>query len=508
MLAGAAAAAVIAWLGAVYLIDDLRFVVFNPRGKTGFEVFLALGQLFGGLVLLLSSTDPDRSRMRWLASALMVLGIGALGFGYILPLFEMNPNPNVTMYGSLAVRATATSLTAIGLVPKHAPAFTRRILAIVLVGGLLGTIVIARIGDDLPMLVRATDMEALIATTALQSFPGLTGWHLGLGLIPLITAMAACWGSLRYVRGQSAGHWLVIAIVLFAGAQLHALFWPSMYSSVLTTTSLLRFGLTMVIISGGIVELRRLSVERAALLAEEQKRVRQLEELGRMKRDFTSMVAHELASPLAAISNMAQMISLGILPVADQQKIADRIQGEVRILQILVRDIRTSAEVERDDFTVERRPTSLRNLFDDAEAYGNNVLRGHDFSVEPVPDTQVLADPERIGQVIRNLLNNASRHTPAGTRIMLRAVLKDGLVHIEVEDNGPGINPDDQARILEKFGRGRDAGEGRGLGLYLSRRILEAHDTDLLVDSTPGSGSRFGFDLEAAPGAAVAEAKS
>jgi signal transduction histidine kinase len=272
-----------------------------------------------------------------------------------------------------------------------------------------------------------------------------------------------------------------------------------MYSSVLTTTSVLRFVLTAVVITGGIVELRVLSQERAALLAEEQERVRQLQELGILKRDFSSMVAHELASPLAAIGNMAQMISLGILPAADQQKLADRIQGEARILQLLVRDIRASAEIEQDDFAVQPRPLPLQELFQDAEAYGTNVLRDRHFEVEPHPDACVLADPERIGQVIRNLLNNASRHTPEGSRILFRALQEDGCIRLEVADNGPGIHPDDQARILEKFGRGQNAGEGRGLGLYLSRRILEAHDADLVVDSAPGEGARFSFCLKEAP---------
>jgi signal transduction histidine kinase len=273
-----------------------------------------------------------------------------------------------------------------------------------------------------------------------------------------------------------------------------------MYSSILTTTSLLRFGLTAVIITGGIVELRQLSVERAALLAEEQERVRQLQELGQMKRDFTSMVAHELASPLAAIGNMAQMISLGILPPGDQQKVADRIKGETRILQLLVKDIRASSDVERDDFTVHPRPVLLRDLFDDARAYGEHDQRGHHFVVEDPVDARILADPERIGQVIRNLLNNAIRHTPEGTVITLRAVQDDGFVRLEVEDTGLGIDPADQARIFEKFERGRSAGsEGRGLGLYLSRRILQAHGTDLSVASDAGHGACFSFQLQEAP---------
>ncbi len=78
--------------------------------------------------------------------------------------------------------------------------------------------------------------------------------------------------------------------------------------------------------------------------------------------------------------------------------------------------------------------------------------------------------------MIRNLINNAFRHTPSGTPITLRAATFGPEVRIDVADAGPGIDPADQARILEKYGRGPNAkSDGRGLGLYLSRRILQAH---------------------------------
>jgi signal transduction histidine kinase len=106
----------------------------------------------------------------------------------------------------------------------------------------------------------------------------------------------------------------------------------------------------------------------------------------------------------------------------------------------------------------------------------------------------------RIGQVVRNLLTNAAKYSPPGTPITLRTTRRGGHVRIEVVDRGYGIHPDDLPRIFEKFGRGRDvAGEKRagvGLGLYLSRRIVRAHGSDLTVDTTPGLGCAFGFELE------------
>ena len=112
----------------------------------------------------------------------------------------------------------------------------------------------------------------------------------------------------------------------------------------------------------------------------------------------------------------------------------------------------------------------------------------------------VHADPERIGQVLRNLLSNACKHNPPGTRVVLRALPHHGGVRIEVADDGPGIPAEDQARIFEKYARGQDRERrrirGRGLGLYVSRRIVQLHGSDLQLVSEPGLGTCFSFTLE------------
>ena len=111
----------------------------------------------------------------------------------------------------------------------------------------------------------------------------------------------------------------------------------------------------------------------------------------------------------------------------------------------------------------------------------------------------MLADPERIGQVLRNLLENAAKYSPAGAPIALRARARGSRMRIEVADRGPGIPPQAQRRIFEKFERGRDArGErvpGVGLGLYLSRRLVRMHGSQLTVAPRPGGGATFAFTL-------------
>jgi two-component system phosphate regulon sensor histidine kinase PhoR len=213
------------------------------------------------------------------------------------------------------------------------------------------------------------------------------------------------------------------------------------------------------------------------------------------------MVAHELDTPLAVIRGYADMLATGELDPGEQARALDRVQAETDLLEALVSDVRAAAAVEREDFAIEPRRVEIWALLKDAAAFVETLPGGHRLTVEAGADGQVWADPHRIGQVLRNLLSNAAKYSPEGAPIGLRtAPGRQGRVRIEVADRGAGIHPDDAARIFEKFGRGRDrTGKkvaGVGLGLYLSRRILQAHGSELTLDAEPGGGSVFGFELE------------
>ena len=139
-------------------------------------------------------------------------------------------------------------------------------------------------------------------------------------------------------------------------------------------------------------------------------------------------------------------------------------------------------------------------LLENAKSFALMSLPRHGFSMSDIPAVSVWCDPERVSQVLRNLLDNAGKHTPPGTSVALNVHHRGMRVHIEVADNGPGLLPDEVSLIFEKFGRGRQAAArqtpGAGLGLYLSRLIMEAHGTELTVETASGSGTRFAFELE------------
>ncbi|CAA9544006.1 MAG: hypothetical protein AVDCRST_MAG70-356 [uncultured Thermomicrobiales bacterium] len=249
----------------------------------------------------------------------------------------------------------------------------------------------------------------------------------------------------------------------------------------------------------------RLAAEREVVYAAAQAAADRLGKLVDLKAGFTAMAAHELGTPVATIRGLVDILAAGDLAEPEQAALLAAIRSETDLVHRLVADVEAAAAVERDDFGLQPHPVPVALMLAELAAFAQTLPGDHPIreSVdESVMMTRVFADPQRIGQVLRNLLGNASKHTPPGTTIELR-VREDGArVRIDVADEGQGIPAGDLERIFTKFGRGRDA-EGRrtpgvGLGLYLSRRIIEAHGSELTVTTRPGEGTTFGFHLEIA----------
>ena len=498
VLALITAIVVVGWIIAILTTHFVRFVIFTPQAKTGFDVTLSLLSLFVALVLILFPDEADRDRLCWVALGFSVLGVGGLVFGYLVPLLEADDDLGRAMYCSLAVRTAALLAMAIGMAPARPPAPTRRNLLIAFaVFAALGLLALL-VAGGLPTLVHVTDLEA-VADESDATLEGLTGWHWALSMAPLALAVVTAIGVVRHAVQLAGREWLVVAAVLMAGSQLHTMFWPSAYSPVLTTASILRLAFTLVVALGAVYALRRVAVERTAVLAAERELGKRLAELAVLRADFTAMVAHELASPAAALQAYAAMLATGALDKEAQIGTATAIRIEANLIRTLIEDVRSAASAERDDFELRIESTPLAPLLMDAAAFARSLPGDHPVQLEAGAEERVPADRERIAQVLRNLLGNAAKHTPPGTPITLRAVRRGDTIRIEVIDRGAGIHPDDLDRIFEKFGRGRDAlGErvpGVGLGLYLSRRIVQLHGGELGVEQTDGGGSTFWFEL-------------
>jgi signal transduction histidine kinase len=507
-----------AWALAAFFVDQARFAVYAPQFHAGTEAAAAFARLFAALVLFLSPTEGSNERLRWVASGLLVLGLGDLGFGYLEALLGEVSDLNTTIYEALFVWTAAGALFAAGLLPKKPIPLTRNTIVVIITAlGVMG-IAIDRMAELLPPLVKVTAPRDAVV---LGTYVPRTVWlYVLLSTIQLAVSVAAAVGAARLYRCREAQAWLLLAMIVLAGAQLQAVFWPSTYSPVLATSEVLQLAFAAAVAVGGALELRRVAIERSRLLAVEKEHTRHLEELAAMKADFTAMVAHELNTPLSAIRALTDMLQAKEdLDPAVRKRALDSIQGEAGRLSTLVNDVRTSASVEHDDFAVDPRPVPLGELLSAAASYAATLPGDHPLTLKvngEVVDSSgsgasngrrplefmVRADPERLGQVLSNLLSNAAKYSPRGTPIELRAFTGERRVRLEVADRGHGIHPDDLSRIFEKFGRGRDrAGRkvgGVGLGLYLSRRILGAHGSELTVGEATEGGSVFAFELERA----------
>jgi signal transduction histidine kinase len=339
VLAAGLAVLIIAWAVAIVTIPGARFAVTAPVAQAGVEAASALARLFAALVLFLFPTERSGPRLHWVAGGLVVLGLGGLVFGYIPALLGAHAPLTTSIYEGLGVRTVADLLFAVGLLLRTPPPFTRRFMALTLILFATLSALAMTLGNDAPALVHIGNLAVAAARGEMHA-QGFTAWYWVLSAIPLILAALTALGAARAVQDRTVGGWLVVGMVLLAGSQLHNMFWPSVYSPVLTTADLLRLAFAVVVTIGAIVELRAIAGRRAALLAAEQEQSRRLAELGVLKANFTAMVAHELSSPLAAIRRVADLLDSGHL---DQRTALDTIRSETGMLATLVDDVQTSS---------------------------------------------------------------------------------------------------------------------------------------------------------------------
>jgi signal transduction histidine kinase len=225
-----------------------------------------------------------------------------------------------------------------------------------------------------------------------------------------------------------------------------------------------------------------------------------LEQAETLRRNLTADIAHELRTPITVLQGNLRAILDGVYPL-ESAEIAS-LYDQTRLLSRLVDDLRELAladsgkpllRTERIDLAA-FLPTLADGFAAAAEAHA--VSLELDF---PGGDLPVRADPDRLRQVINNLVINALQHTPEGGRIILRAERSPGFITVGVSDTGEGIPAEALPRVFDRFyradaSRARASG-GTGLGLAVARAWVEAMDGRIGVESTPGKGSRFWFSL-------------
>ncbi len=245
--------------------------------------------------------------------------------------------------------------------------------------------------------------------------------------------------------------------------------------------------------------------ELAAANAALDEKSRQLEAASRHKSEFLANMSHELRTPLNAITGFSQVLRKQLFGEINekQAEYLDDILGSSRHLLSLIDDVLDLSKVEAGQMELQVAPFSLPEALERGVVIVREraTREGVEVSMTADPDVDtVIGDERRIVQVIFNLLSNAVKFTPEGGTVNVATDRHDGEVRVSVSDTGPGIAPEDHDRIFEEFQQadaGREQSEGTGLGLALSKRLIELHGGRIWVDSEPGRGSTFVFTLPA-----------
>jgi PAS domain S-box-containing protein len=217
--------------------------------------------------------------------------------------------------------------------------------------------------------------------------------------------------------------------------------------------------------------------------------------LERAQQDFVAMASHDLASPVTVVRGRAQLMQRR--KAYDEDSIASILEQTTR-MERLISDLRDLVQVESGGFPMQRSPVDLAALAHDAAERTRAIDAGRAVRMDaPEMPAIVVGDRDRLGQVLDNLLGNAVKYSPKGGEILVRVELAGAEARLSVSDQGSGVPADVLPHLFDRFYRGNHAASttGLGLGLYISRMLVEAHGGRIWAKSEPGAGSTFTISL-------------
>lgn len=249
---------------------------------------------------------------------------------------------------------------------------------------------------------------------------------------------------------------------------------------------------------GSVIEISRARERERALM-------QKLRESDRTKSDFVSILAHELKGPMTTIVGFGQMLDEHWDSMEEEKRgqFIGIVRRETQRLSHMVSDLLDVSRMETGNLRYEFEPMSLSDLIQNVATVHVTATEGHDLEVQLQSDLpKVNGDKDRLQQVVINLLTNATRYSPEGTTIRLGAeeAATGGRreVRVWVSDEGIGIAPADRDRIFSKFAmltKPAWTKKGTGLGLFITKAIVDAHGGRIWVDSEVGEGSTFSFTV-------------
>ena len=238
-------------------------------------------------------------------------------------------------------------------------------------------------------------------------------------------------------------------------------------------------------------------LRRLAAAREEERRLR---EIGEAREEFTSIVSHELRTPVAGLLGFLQTTidHWDAMGEAERRRAVGRAFTNARSLQTLTTDVLDSASIEASTMSYRFEPIDVRTCVVDAVEQLADATPERTVNVQqPSEPVVVNGDAIRLRQVLTNLLDNAAKSSAPDSPIDIEVATDGRVASVTVRDRGAGIDAEDRERIFEKFTRGRvGIGRGSGLGLYISRHIVEAHGGTISASSATGEpGARFTFTV-------------
>ena len=233
----------------------------------------------------------------------------------------------------------------------------------------------------------------------------------------------------------------------------------------------------------------------------------QLRELSAMKEEFLALTTHDLRSPLTVISGVINFFTSGRLGelTPEQKNMVEMMERNTQNLIELVNDLLDASKLESGTMRLDATTVELRALIEELREQMQPLAAEKEIALEElVPEDlpQLRADRAKLRRVLVNLVSNALKFTPKGGRVGVSAAREGSFVRVSVSDTGVGIQPDDLRDIFDKYAQARSRAtrseKGTGLGLYITRQLVELHGGKIEVKSEVGKGSTFSFTIPVA----------
>jgi signal transduction histidine kinase len=254
-----------------------------------------------------------------------------------------------------------------------------------------------------------------------------------------------------------------------------------------------------------IVEKGRLVSELSARKAAIEKQNEELHRLSELKNTFLGIAAHDLRSPIGFIRMIVHFLldASDELSEAELKSFLNDIETQANYMLGFLNDLLDVTQIEAGKLNLKLEPVDLDDLLREAVYRHARMAapKGTQVLLEPDSTGQVTADPARLGQAVDNLISNAVKYSPPGSTVKVNVQQTEEGWRVSVQDQGPGLTAEDRQHLFQNFARlsARPTGDEKsvGLGLAITRRVIEAHGGKIGVDSEPGQGANFWFTLPA-----------